>query len=475
MGVAVSDWQLARAVSSRGHLGVISGTMIAVVMARRLQLGDPGGHIRRALENFPLPGVAERLLGQWFVPGGKAEDAPFKEVEMPTITPSRELTELTIASNFVEVWLAKEGQSGVVGINLLEKIQLPTLASLYGAMLAGVDYVLMGAGIPRTIPGILDLFAKGEAAELAIDVTGAAEAGLSPSMRLDPFEWWQKPAPALKRPYFLAIISSTTLALTLAKKASGKVDGFVVEGVPAGGHNAPPRGSLILDDAGEPIYGPRDAPDLDKIRAIGLPFWLAGSCATAEELEKARATGAQGVQVGTAFAFSDESGIIPEIKVAACSLSAAKKARIFTDPFASPTGFPFKLLQIPGSISDDDCYQRRTRLCDLGYLREPFVNEKGEIDYRCAGEPVGNYVRKGGEKEDTTGRKCLCNGLLSTIGLGQIRRGRKEPAMITAGQDATQLSRYLKPGLLRYGVTDVLKDLGLSEKSPSAKPVKAGD
>ena len=30
---------------------------------------------------------------------------------------------------------------------------------LYGAMLAGVDYVLMGAGIPRTIPGILDSLA----------------------------------------------------------------------------------------------------------------------------------------------------------------------------------------------------------------------------------------------------------------------------------------------------------------------------
>ena len=59
----------------------------------------------------------------------------------------------------------------------------------------------------------------------------------------------------LQRPQFLAIVSSSTLALTLARKSSGKVDGFVVEGATAGGHNAPPRGALKLDANGEPVYG----------------------------------------------------------------------------------------------------------------------------------------------------------------------------------------------------------------------------
>jgi len=66
------------------------------------------------------------------------------------------------------VFLAKEGHDGLVGINYLEKIQLPTLPSLYGAMLANVDYVLMGAGIPRAIPGALDHLAQGEPAQLKI-------------------------------------------------------------------------------------------------------------------------------------------------------------------------------------------------------------------------------------------------------------------------------------------------------------------
>ena len=173
MGVAVSGWRLARAVSQLGQLGVVSGTALAVVLSRRLQLGDPGGELRRALSRFPFPAMAERVLATYFIPGGKAADVSFKGPAMPTINPAPELVELTVVANFVEVFLAKEGHDGLVGINYLEKIQLPTLPSIFGAMLAGVDYVLMGAGIPRAIPGVLDLLADGKTASLNIDVEGA--------------------------------------------------------------------------------------------------------------------------------------------------------------------------------------------------------------------------------------------------------------------------------------------------------------
>ena len=46
MGVAVSNWRLANAVSRAGQLGVISGTGMDTVLVRRLQDGDPGGHMR---------------------------------------------------------------------------------------------------------------------------------------------------------------------------------------------------------------------------------------------------------------------------------------------------------------------------------------------------------------------------------------------------------------------------------------------
>ena len=153
MGVAVSGWTLARAVSRIGQLGVVSGTALAVVLARRLQLGDPGGELRQALDQFPFPKMSARILSDYFINGGKPATAPFKLTPMPTLRSRRELVELTVVANFVEVFLAKEGHAGPVGINYLEKIQLPTLPSIYGAMLAGVDYILMGAGIPRAIPG----------------------------------------------------------------------------------------------------------------------------------------------------------------------------------------------------------------------------------------------------------------------------------------------------------------------------------
>ena len=72
MGVAVSNWELANAVSRLGALGVISGTALASVLTRRLQAGDPLGEMRRALANFPIPAVAERILARYHVPGGKA-------------------------------------------------------------------------------------------------------------------------------------------------------------------------------------------------------------------------------------------------------------------------------------------------------------------------------------------------------------------------------------------------------------------
>jgi nitronate monooxygenase len=69
-----------------------------------------------------------------------------------------ETVRLIVLANFVEVWLAKEGHNNPIGINYLEKVQLPRLPEIFGAMLGGVDYVLMGAGIPNQVPEVLDKF-----------------------------------------------------------------------------------------------------------------------------------------------------------------------------------------------------------------------------------------------------------------------------------------------------------------------------
>jgi len=125
-------------------------------------------------------------------------------------------------------------------------------------MLAGVDYILVGAGIPRSIPGVLDRFAQGEPAQLKIDMAGAQPGVEDFHSTFDPAQFCLGLVPKLKRPQFLGIVASATLAITLARKSSGAVDGFVVEGETAGGHNAPPRGILQLNASACRIW-PRSA------------------------------------------------------------------------------------------------------------------------------------------------------------------------------------------------------------------------
>jgi nitronate monooxygenase len=460
MGVGVSNWQLARAVSALGQLGVVSGTALDQILVRRLQDGDPGGHMRRALMRFPLPALAQEVWETYHVPGGKPASASYKTPPMPTPDGPAGLRRLIVVANFVEVSLAKEGHSNPVGINYLEKIQIPHLPSLYGAMLAGVDVVLMGAGIPTRIPGAIDRLANHEPATYPLHVTGAL-ADDDNLLRFDPAELsGDRPTVPLARPRFLPIVASDVLARTLQKKSNGRVDGFVVEGPTAGGHNAPPRGCGSLNSRGEPIYGERDRVDLDRMRALGLPFWLAGGYGAPDRLTEALTLGAAGIQVGTAFALCRESGLRSDLRRGLLARAVAGRAEVLTDPRASPTGFPFKIAVLEGTLSDADAYRARPRICDLGYLREAYRTPDGQVGFRCPAEPVSIYVSKGGEEADTRGRKCICNALVANIGHGQVRAKKyHELGLLTAGDDLVNVGQFVPAGAADYGAADVVRAL----------------
>ncbi len=456
MGVAVSGWRLARAVSRSGQLGVVSGTAIGVVLARRLQDGDPGGHLRRALGRFPDRALGEAVLERYLRPGGRGPGAPYRAVPVPRWRSTRQFLELTVAASFVEVFLAKEDHDGQVGINLLEKIQVPTLPALYGAMLAGVDWVLMGAGIPDHIPAALAALAEHRPTTLPLTVAGATSSD-DYRMHFDPRSiTTAEPAP-MRRPGFLAIVSSHVLASHLARSETGRPDGFIVESPTAGGHNAPPRGRLILDDAGEPVYGPRDAVDLEQLRALGLPFWLAGGYSSPARLREAHEQGAAGIQVGSAFALCEESGLEDELKRRAREQLLSGGLRVRTDPLASPTGFPFKVAPLAGTAGDPSAAARRRRRCDLGYLSVPYRRDDGRLGYRCAAEPEEDYVAKGGDPAATEGRLCLCNGLVAAAGMPQERAGvGPESPLLTLGDEVRDVLRVLSPGARPYRAADVV-------------------
>ena len=441
LGVAVSSWRLARAVSQTGQLGVVSGTALDAVVARRLQDGDVGGHVRRAVEQFPVQLMAQRVLQRYFRPGGRVPGQPYTPVPKLSLRPTVRALELSVVANFTEVWLAKEGHDGLVGINFMEKVQMATPSAAYGAILAGVDYVLMGAGIPTEIPQLLNHLAAHESCSLNLHVVGATT---TYTLGLDPEALTGGGLAPLRRPLFLAIVSAHVLAAYLAREDATRPDGFIVEGPRAGGHNAPARGRPVLDEDGQPVFGPRDDADLVKVAAVGLPFWLAGGYSTAAQVAQARSAGAAGVQVGTLFAMCAESGLDTPLREGLLTELAAGQLKVRTDPLASPTGFPFKVASVPGTVSEADTYDARPRLCDLSYLRVPYEKEPGTLGYRCAAEPVHTYVRKGGKLEDTIGRKCICNGLTAGVGLGQTRRdGYSEAPIVTLGADLDGVAKML--------------------------------
>jgi nitronate monooxygenase len=250
------------------------------------------------------------------------------------------------------------------------------------------------------------------------------------------------------------------LALSLSKKIKDHLDGFVIEGPTAGGHNAPPRGKLELDESGEVKYGDRDRVDLQKIRELEMPFWLAGGYGSPEKLREALADGAAGVQVGTAFAFCAESGLRADYKRSMIEHVIAGDAQVRTDPSASPTNFPFKVARLEGTLSEEGVYVDRPRICDLGFLRDAYRATDGTIDYRCSAEPVNVYVKKGGKPEETVGRKCICNALLATIGQPQRRKGNiEEKGIVTSGFDLSEIARFVGPHRLEYRAADVIADL----------------
>ena len=103
--------------------------------------------------------------------------------------------------------------------------------------------------------------------------------------------------------------------------------------------------------------------------------------------------------------------------------------------------------------------ESRTRVCDIGGLRTPYVRPDGKLGYRCPAEPVAAYVEKGGRIEDTVGRRCLCNALTANVGHAQVRAdGAVVPPLLTSGDDLATIGGFLA-GRTRYSVDDVLEYL----------------
>ena len=503
MGVHVSNWRLARAVAMERPgetAGTVSGTALDVVYARLLQLGDPGGHARRALraldDTFGTE-IGASVLDRYFIDGGKTPGGPFQadapmhllrapdgaaSLRLPRerrrrsrLTLDDEAIELLIATGFAEVWLAKEGHDGRVFINFLNKIEPPLLYALYGAMLAGVDGVLIGAGNPDGLPAICSRLANHEPVHQQ-PVRAVSRRGRGVHPRLRPARDCRRrvrATPRSSRPAFLAIVSlrrpgegagrrATANRRTASSSSTTRRAGTTP--IPVGPLRRDARGPADLRRQG------RSRPGGDRGSAHAPSGWPAGTAAATAcacqggrrrrhpgglGLRPGRGVGHEGATTAPRSCSEFKNGTDDDVagEDHACSRRRGSPSRSCSSPRRCPSR---------------TCTRPAGAICDLGVLQQWGVSKAGDDGHAHAHaslplRPDRQLREPAGLERSTEQRRCLCNGLLACVGLGQVHRHaggfNEEPAIITLGNHLDGARRLSRQGQAHYWARDVVADI----------------
>lgn len=435
MGVHISSARLANEASRLGALGVVSGAALRHVVVEDVRAGD-----EEAIEiarSFPVAQYVGELLA--FAPGGKRHTHAVP-VDTPDPKHNALPRRLSAIAAYIEVMRAKRGHSGKVGINVMWKCALTVLPTIYGAMLAGVDALLCGAGVPMELPDIVAKIRAGQNMEyLPLTGTGTharlaiAQDNTAPLLQ------------AIQAPKLMPILSNYAFAKRMLdvwqKEYSGaRPFAFVLEHHAAGGHNAPPRNKTEFTEQDS------IASYFDKVLALGVPVYVAGAFkhgGTRDDFQEWTARGAYGLQVGSRFALCEESGMRPDLRQKIIEAAVRGELEVATSPTMSPTGYPIKHVSLPGTISDVEIYAARPRVCNRMYLTQSHFEEQpdGTVKetYICPAMPSEQYERLGGDAAETRDRVCLCNGLLSTAGYYDDI----EPPAVTLGESGLQVTQQV--------------------------------
>lgn len=433
MGVDISSKLLAGTVAKLGGAGTLSETGGAIRIARVLQDGDKDGHIRESLAQFPNQNMVDYAMDKYYQPDGKRpERRGFRYRPVPKyFLENRELRNLgvaevemlTVLDAFEQVVTARrisEG-NGLIGVNGLGKIPMPMPAALYGAMLGGADYTVRGAGVKPDIPEVIDTLYRGNPVDYAIKVDYAqiGSPHKNAAVHFDPTPYQGLPA---SRPEFWAIAGTIGGAQAYL---DGGADVIVREDRVAGGHNMPER---IKEDP------------IESFIELDAPIILAGGVARMG-LRRAIEIGAAGIQVGSLFAVSRESGMAPAERGKAITMALQGTLEIVDDVDVSPTGYPFRTANIPHTAVDPETSGSMTRECPLSVLQTPYENSEGNIEYRCPADSIDKALPKfRGPKAvaKVMGARCLCRVLFASSGKGQenIQTGEKDVSLVTLGATA---------------------------------------
>jgi nitronate monooxygenase len=328
MGVGVSLYPLAKAVAKEGGVGIVSSACLDRLLSKRT---------------------------------GKKHS--------------------TYEGAYEEVSLSKT-EGGYAGINIMVALVRDYESSVRGAIDAGADVIISGAGLPLSLPAI------------------------------------QPP----KDTALIPIVSSARALELICKKwekLGYRPDAIVLEGPLAGGHlgfkiDAVDLEANTLEELLPPVK--------DMAKKYGdFPVIVAGGIYTHDDIVRFMKMGADGVQMGTRFLATDESSASPLYKEAV--INATEQDIIVAYKPGSPCGLPFRIIkQSPMYVST--LSRLRAPKCDKGYVL--LKDAEGKFS-RCPA------------KESNETAFCICNGLLSSA---DYNPDQEEP-LYTVGTNAYRVDRIV--------------------------------
>jgi nitronate monooxygenase len=273
--------------------------------------------------------------------------------------------------------------NGPIGINIMCALVQDYEETVKGAIDAGADVIISGAGLPLGLPSI-----KPPGNTALIPIVSSARA-------LD-------------------------LILKRWEKVHYRPDAVVVEGHDAGGHLG-----FKFEDIGKPEFALENLlpPILDLVSKHGnFPVIVAGGIYTNSDILKFLKLGASGVQLGTRFLATVESSASDAYKQAVVDATSDDICVVSMPdhPPASPCGLPFRVL-----TSSPAYRERREPKCNKGYVLRRDANGLFSLCPAKPGPGSENYL-------------CICNGLSSSAG-----RSSEEPALYTVGTNAYRVNKIL--------------------------------
>jgi nitronate monooxygenase len=287
---------------------------------------------------------------------------------------------------------AKEISGGKpIGMNVMVALFNQYESSVLGSMDGGVDVIISGAGLPMALPEIVASHPrKDDVALVPILSSGRA----------------------------------VEVVLKRWKRQNRIPDAIIVEGPLAGGHIA----WKTLDEANKPEHRLevllKEVLDVVKAHNLNIPVIAAGGIYSHQDIVDVIEMGCAGVQMGTRFAATVESGANENYKRMVVE-STLDDIELAHRP-GSPCGMLFRVLK-KSPFYEEAIERTRKPNCSKGYLLN-----KG-------------YCPSKEENEKTF---CICNGLLSAVNLNPA-----EKELYTVGANAYKVDHIMTVHDLMWELT----------------------